>query len=158
MGRLRVSFRHRGSVIFILAKDPAEMERLLESVPDLFKKIDDVLERAKIREEEEVDYTGLIRIDEGGGPILKVMEGRTTDKEAIMLLLYPAGDEGLKSGDINMRLGLSGVVAAGYASRLTEMRREGIITRKPTGEHVLTEKGKMMARELVKRLKEAVQE
>jgi len=157
MVELRISLKHKGSEILITAKDPEEMEKLLESIPRLFKKIDDVMQDLAIREEEEVDYRDVIKIDEKGNPVLKVVGGDLTDKESIMLLLYPV-ENGLKGPDIGTQLNISGRVATGYAARLTELRREGIITRKTSGEYVLTERGKMMARDLVRKIKEVPQQ
>jgi len=157
MPKLRVSLKHKGSEILILAKDPQEVERLLESVPNLFKKIEDVMQKMATTEEE-ASYRDVIRLDESGAPILKVIDSDLTDKESIMLLLYAVGDNGLKTGDIGTQLNLSGRVAKGYPARITELRREGVITRKSSGEYLLTEKGKMMARDLIRRLKEVVQQ
>jgi hypothetical protein len=134
-----------------------EISQLLEGVPKLLNRIDEAVESASMGEEQ-VDIKGIMRFDEKGSPILKVMDSSVTDKEAIMLLLLPVGDKGLKSGDIGVQLSLSGIVAAGYPARLTEMRREGIVMRTSSGEYLLTEKGKTMASELVRRLKTVVQQ
>ena len=134
-----------------------EISQLLEGVPKLLNRIDEAVESASMGEEQ-VDIKGIMRFDEKGSPILKVMDSAVTDKEAIMLLLLPAGDKGIKSGDIGVQLSLSGIVAAGYPARLTEMRREGIVLRTSSGEYLLTEKGKTMATELVRRLKTVVQQ
>jgi len=157
MPTVRVSIRRKKAVVNLEAQNIEEMDALLEGVPELFSRIDEVLESAAVAGEE-VDLKGIVRFDEKGSAILKVMDSSVTDKEAIMLLLLPAGDKGLKSGDIGVQLSLSGIVAAGYPARLTEMRREGIVMRSTSGEYILTEKGKLMATELVKRLKGVVQE
>jgi len=154
---VRVSVRRKKAVVQLEADNVEEMSRLLEGVPKLLGRIDEVMESATVVGED-VDLKGIMRFDDKGSPILKVMDSSVTDKEAIMLLLLPAGEKGLKSGDIGVQLSLSGIVAAGYPARLTEMRREGIVMRAPTGEYVLTEKGKMVAADLVKRLKGVVQE
>lgn len=139
------------------AESMEEIAKLLEGVPKLLGKVDEAVESVAMGEEK-IDFRGIMRFDEKGAPILKVLDSSVTDKEAIMLLLLPAGDKGLKSGDIGVQLSLSGIVAAGYPARLTEMRREGYVMRTPSGEYLLTEKGKITASELVKRLKGVVQQ
>jgi len=157
MPTIRVSIRRKRAVVQLEATNMDEISQLLEGVPKLLNRIDEAVESASMGEEQ-VDIKGIMRFDEKGSPILKVMDSAVTDKEAIMLLLLPAGDKGLKSGDIGVQLSLSGIVAAGYPARLTEMRREGIVLRTSSGEYLLTEKGKTMATELVRRLKTVVQQ
>jgi hypothetical protein len=157
MPTIRVSIRRKRAVVQLEATNMDEISQLLEGVPKLLNRIDEAVESASMGEEQ-VDIKGIMRFDEKGSPILKVMDSSVTDKEAIMLLLLPVGDKGLKSGDIGVQLSLSGIVAAGYPARLTEMRREGIVMRTSSGEYLLTEKGKTMASELVRRLKTVVQQ
>lgn len=157
MPAVRISIRRKRAVVQLEAENIDDMNKLLEEVPKLFGRIDEAVEGAAMGEEK-VDLKGIMRFDEKGSPILKVMDSSVTDKEAIMLLLLPAGDKGLKSGDIGVQLSLSGIVAAGYPARLTEMRREGFVMRTSSGEYLLTEKGKITASELVKRLKGVVQQ
>jgi hypothetical protein len=157
MPTVRVSIRRRRAVVQLEATNMDEISQLLEGVPKLLNRIDEAVESASMGEEQ-VDIKGIMRFDEKGSPILKVMDSSVTDKEAIELLLLPAEDKGLKSGDIGVQLSLSGIVAAGYPARLTEMRREGIVLRTPSGEYLLTEKGRTMATELVRHLKGVVQQ
>jgi len=157
MATVRVSIRRRRAVVQLEAANMDEISQLLEGVPKLLNRIDEVVESATIGEEK-VDFKGIMRFDEKGSPILKVMDSSVTDKEAIMLLLLAASDKGLKSGDIGVQLSFSGIVAAGYPARLTEMRREGIVMRTSSGEYMLTEKGKTIAAERVRRLKGVVQQ
>jgi len=155
MKRVKLSTKHGEDYIELSASSIQELNALLDELPQLISKLDSIKEQLAVKSGED-DLKGIVKIDEKGLPILSIMDKDVTDKEAIMLLLYPLKDEGLKSGDIGMLLNKSGIVSTGYAARLYEMRREGIVTKKETGEYVLTEKGKMLAREVAKKLRGVV--
>ncbi|MGB9758726.1 MAG: hypothetical protein ACP5KW_01960 [Thermoproteota archaeon] len=155
MKQIKISTRHEESQIELSADSLEEINELLDKLPEVISKLDSVKEQlvAKVGD---VDLKGIVKVDEKGLPVLSGLHREVTDKEAIMLLLYPLKEEGLKSGDIGMLLNKSGIVSTGYAARLYEMRREGIVTKKETGEYILTEKGKVLARELAKKLRGVV--
>lgn len=155
MKQIKISTRHEENQIELSADSLEEINELLDKLPEVISKLDSIKEQlaAKVGD---VDLKGIVKVDEKGLPVLSGLHREMTDKEAIMLLLYPLKEEGLKSGDIGMLLNKSGIVSTGYAARLYEMRREGIVTKKETGEYILTEKGKVLARELAKKLKGVV--
>jgi len=60
------------------------------------------------------------------GPVITVSRERLKDREAVGLILYALGPQGGRPRDISRLLSLSGFLSVGFASRLSELRREGL--------------------------------
>lgn len=106
-----------------------KLEELLEqlrSFPEWMTVIDQtIIERALAPEPKE-ELMGIVEFTVDG-PAIIVPSGKLTSKEAIGLLLHASGPDGLGPKDVNRLLSLSGMGMAGYAARLNEMKREGLV-------------------------------
>lgn len=85
------------------------------------------------------------------GPVISIPRERLTDKEAAGLLLYATDPKGLRPKDLGRFLSLSGFLSVGFASRLSEMKHEGLVF-KQDDTYKLTATGKRWLEELVKTL------
>jgi hypothetical protein len=99
----------------------------LESFPEWLAIIDRLVmgpeEREDIRSLE-----GLIEIT-SEGPSVIVPRDELSSKEAIGLILYAIDPEPMEPKEIGRLLKISGQASAGYGSRLSEMKREGIVVK-----------------------------
>ncbi len=86
------------------------------------------------------------------GPVIAVARDRITDKEAAGLLLYATDPQGLRPKDLGRYLSLSGFLSVGFASRLSEMKHEGLVF-KQDDQYKLTVAGKRWLEGVVKTLK-----
>lgn len=155
MKGIRVVYRKGASEIEITGDDISEVKKMIEYIPEICLE----LEKAESRLGELKSISGLlpsfVKYDDKGKPVLSVRGEFLTSREAIILLLR-FSEKGLRSGEIGEQLGKSGIVSAGYPSRLSEMFREGIVTRNELGNYILSENGRIIADEIVKRLEEVI--
>jgi len=87
------------------------------------------------------------------GPVLTVPTDRISDKEALEVLLYSLSST--RSSELYKLLNLSGKLSPGAPSRLSEMKREGLVV-KDGDQYKLTMAGTRMVEEnIVPRLKSA---
>ena len=75
-----------------------------------------------------------------------------TSKEAIGLLLYASRPDGLEPKEVSRLLSLSGISVAGYAARMSEMKREGISI-KERDLYKLSVRGRNWVEEIISRLR-----
>jgi len=82
------------------------------------------------------------------GPVIVVPRDRLTDKEAVGVLLYALDPAGLKPKEMSRLLSLSGFLSVGFASRISELKREGLAY-KEADAYKLTVGGKKWIEDLV---------
>ena len=87
------------------------------------------------------------------GPQLIVSKNKVSTKEAISLLLYAQDQTPIEPKQIGRLLNLSGHGSTGFGSRLSEMRREGLIIREGQG-YRTSSAGKRTIEDLIKKLKQ----
>lgn len=155
MKRWKITLRLKNSELELRSNDIEELISMVRELPRLTSELDQVVVVTKSASVEFVGIEELVKYDENNMPILSVPD-ELSDRYVILVLLAAVGDKGLKSGDIGVRMSLSGIVSSGYASRLSEMRREGLLAKKPSGEYFLTERGRRVAQELIARLSSKV--
>lgn len=86
------------------------------------------------------------------GPIIVAPKGKMTAREALGVLLYSSGSRGLRPRDIGRLLNLSGLLSIGFASRLSELRREGLVY-KEDDSYRLTAAGRRWVEEFIKSMR-----
>lgn len=86
------------------------------------------------------------------GPVIIVPGDRLTGREAVGILLYASGNQGLRPRDLGRLLNLSGLLSIGFASRLSELKREGFVL-KESDTYRLTISGRRWIEELIKSLR-----
>jgi len=103
-------------------------EELVNGLGELYKwsnTIDEVIATGSKMEEKDM-LKGVVEHTKEGPTIIAPKE-KLTSKEAIGILLYAKGSEGLKPQQVGHLLSLSGFLSLGYGSRLSELRREGLV-------------------------------
>ena len=126
----------------------------LETFPEWLAVIDKLIAITEVPSEEKNLLEGIIELT-SDGPQLIVAKEKVNTKEAISLLLYAQGSTPIEPKQIGRLLNLSGHGSAGFGSRLSEMRREGIIVREEQG-YRISLAGKRMIEELIQRLTQEV--
>jgi hypothetical protein len=99
----------------------------LESFPEWLAIIDRLVMGPEEREETR-SLEGLIEIT-SEGPSVIVPRDELSSKEAIGLILYAIDPDPMEPKEIGRLLKISGQPSAGYGSRLSEMKREGIVVK-----------------------------
>jgi hypothetical protein len=99
----------------------------LESFPEWLAIIDRLVIGPEEREETR-SLEGLIEIT-SEGPSVIVPRDELSSKEAIGLILYAIDPKPMEPKEIGRLLKISGQPSAGYGSRLSEMKREGIVVK-----------------------------
>jgi len=151
--RLRVTIRRRYGEVTFEAETPEELTKLLiEHIEAIDRAVKDSM-RYEAEAGVEAELEGVVAYREER-PIITVPKDRLSVKEAISLLLYACGEQEMRPSEINQQLMESGIVSAGYPARLSEMIREGLLFKGEVG-YKLTEYGKMVVKDLLKRIREA---
>ena len=126
----------------------------LETFPEWLAVIDRLIAIPEVPSIEENPVEGIIEIT-SDGPQLIISKDKVNTKEAISLLLYAQDPTPIEPKQIGRLLNLSGLGSPGFGSRLSEMRREGIIVREGQG-YRISATGKRTVEDLVHRLKQEV--
>jgi hypothetical protein len=126
----------------------------LETFPEWLAVIDRLIAIPEVPSIEENPVEGIIEIT-SDGPQLIISKDKVNTKEAISLLLYAQDPAPIEPKQIGRLLNLSGLASPGFGSRLSEMRREGIIVREGQG-YRISSTGKKTVEDLVQRLKQEV--
>lgn len=155
MKRWKITLKMKNSELELRSNSIEELISMVRELPRLTSELEQTLVVTRPTSVEFEGIEELVKYDENNMPILSVPD-ELSDRDVILVLLAAMGEKGLKSGDIGVRMSLSGVVSSGYASRLSEMRREGLLAKKPSGEYFLTERGRRIAQDLVARLSSKV--
>jgi hypothetical protein len=133
------------------AESLEEILKQLQSFPEWMTVIDQsIIERALAPEPKD-ELKGIVEFTVDGPAIIVPME-KINSKEAIGLLLYSSGPDGLEPKEISRLLSLSGLGMAGYAARMSEMKREGLILREGD-KYRLSVRGRSWVEEVVSRLR-----
>ncbi|MGQ9513490.1 MAG: hypothetical protein ACUVTL_00290 [Thermoproteota archaeon] len=127
-----------------------ELRALLQDLTKVDEAIKNVLESEKMAQAG-AELEGIV-IYRGNKPIIVVRRELMTVREAILLLLYASGSEESRASEINEQLTESGILSAGYNSRISEMTREGLIIKGEAG-YKLTEQGKLVVKDIIKRIR-----
>jgi len=122
----------------------------LETFPEWSAVIDRLIPVTPEKEETDNTLRGIVE-STAEGPQLVVAKDRVSNKEAISILIYAKDPEPMEPKEIGRLLTLSGHGSPGFGSRLSEMRREGVLLREGEG-YRLSGSGKRMVEELVQKL------
>jgi hypothetical protein len=103
-------------------------DKIVESMkgfPEWLEVIDSLVvsQSASVGEKEVLE--GIVE-STADGPVIVVPRDRLTDKEAVGVLLYAMDPAGLKPKEMSRLLSLSGFLSVGFASRISELKREGL--------------------------------
>jgi hypothetical protein len=149
--KVRILLRRSFGDVEVESENLDELVEKLQELPDWLLVIEKL-----IMGSEDLDYEskeilkGLVEFTEKG-PIITVGRERIHDKEAIGLILYAGGSKAFTAKEVEKILALSGRRCMGFGARLSEMRREGLVT-KEGNEYRLTYAGRKWAEELAMRL------
>jgi hypothetical protein len=124
----------------------------MQNFPEWLDVIDNVISKQLVETEIEESLKGIIETT-ADGPVIIVPRDRITDREAVGLLLYTS-KKGLRPKELGRYLSLSGFLSAGFASRISELKREGF-TLKDADVYKLTIAGERWVENLIKKLKGA---
>ena len=124
----------------------------LETFPEWLAVIDRLISIPEVPTTEENPLEGIIELTSEGSQLV-ISKDKVNTKEAISLLLYAQDPTPIEPKQIGRLLNLSGHSSPGFGSRLSEMRREGIIVREGQGYRISTV-GKKTVEDLIKRLKQ----
>jgi len=149
--KVRVVVKRPYGNVEIEGDDLDEVIEGLETFPEWLEVIDKII---AIPEEEgrEMSLAGIVETT-SDGPQLIVAKDRVNSKEAISLLLYAQDTNIVEPKKIGKLLTLSGHGSRGYGSRLSEMKREGVVIKEREG-YRLSLSGKKVAEELIKKLRQ----
>jgi hypothetical protein len=103
------------------------IERIKE-FPEWLEVIDTMISTQSTSVGEKDILSGLVQITTEG-PVLTVTRDKLTDREAVAILLYAMEPQGLRPKELSRLLSLSGFLSVGFASRLSELKREGLAYR-----------------------------
>jgi len=110
-----------------------EVLKILENskeLPELLRKTDEILSKRERGLEKKVSLKGIVETT-SEGPVLTVPRDQISDKEALGVLLYSLTSS--RSSELYRLLNLSGKLSPGAPSRLSEMKREGLVVK--DGDH-----------------------
>lgn len=125
MRKYRVSVRRTFGTMEIEADTPDELLEALRKIPDILSEVDEILAKKELMAPS-ISLKGLIYRSEEG-PLITVPKDRLSTREAIALLLYAVYPDGIKSRDLGRLLNISGWFTPGYPSRLSELKRGGLV-------------------------------
>ena len=103
------------------------IERIKE-FPEWLEVIDTMITTQSTAVGEKDILSGLVQITTEG-PVLTITRDKLTDREAVATLLYAMEPQGLRPKELSRLLSLSGFLSVGFASRLSELKREGLAYR-----------------------------
>jgi len=127
----------------------------LEAFPEWLNVIDKLVLSATPQTSGEEDLlSGIVTLSDEG-PLITLPRERINDKEAIGLILYAQSQRMFEPKEIGRLLAISGRPSTGFGTRLSEMRREGLVA-KEDGAYRLSVIGKRWIEDLIKRWKEAI--
>lgn len=130
-----------------------EMVEELETFPEWLAVIDKFIAIPEVQpSKEESPLESIIELT-SEGPQLVISKDKISIKEAIAILLYAQDPLPLEPKQIGRLLNLSGHGSPGFGSRVSEMRREGIILRDGQG-YRISITGKKNVEDLIQRLKQ----
>ena len=123
----------------------------LRSFPEWMTVIDQTIIERALSPEPREELMGIVEFTVDG-PAIIVPPEKLNSKEAIGLLLYASGPEGLEPKEVSRLLTISGMGMVGYAARMSEMKREGLLL-KEGDTYRLSVRGRSWGEEIVSRLR-----
>ncbi|MBS7650451.1 MAG: hypothetical protein QXI59_07200 [Candidatus Bathyarchaeia archaeon] len=123
----------------------------LKEFPEWLEVIDSIISSQSTVVSEKDILSGIVQVT-SEGPVLTVSRDKLTDREAVALLLYAMDPKGLRPRELSRLLSLSGFLSVGFASRLSELKREGL-TYREGDVYKLTVAGKNWVEKTVKTIK-----
>ena len=128
-----------------------EIIEKIKEFPEWLEVIDSMVTAQATAVSEKDILSGIVQTT-ADGPVITVPRDRLTDREAVGILLYAMDPEGLRPREMSRLLSLSGFLSVGFASRLSELKREGFAY-KEGDIYLLTVAGKSWVEGLVKSIK-----
>ena len=151
MSRYRLRIKKEFGEFEVEGATPEEILEGLKGLPDVLRKVDEALSKPALTGPK-ISLKGIVETT-SEGPVLTVPTDRISDKEALGVLLYSLSST--RSSELYKLLNLSGKLSPGAPSRLSEMKREGLVV-KDGDQYKLTMAGtKMVEENIVPRLKSA---
>jgi len=149
--KVRVVLHRSYGDIELEAETFDEIIEKIKEFPEWLEVIDSMV-TAQATAVSEKDILSGIAQTTADGPVITVPRDRLTDREAVGILLYAMDPEGLRPREMSRLLSLSGFLSVGFASRLSELKREGLAY-KEGDIYLLTVAGKSWVEGLVKSIK-----
>lgn len=149
MSRYRLRIKREFGEFEVEGATPEEILESLKGLPEVLRKVDEVLSKPALLGPK-VSLKGIVETT-SEGPALTVPRDRISDKEALGVLLYSLTST--RSSELYRLLNLSGKLSPGAPSRLSEMKREGLVV-KDGDQYKLTMAGiRMVEEKIIPRLK-----
>lgn len=149
MSRYRLRIKREFGEFEVEGATPEEILESLRGLPEVLRKVDEVLSKPALSGPK-ISLKGIVETT-SEGPVLTVPRDRISDKEALGVLLYSLTSA--RSSELYRLLNLSGKLSPGAPSRLSEMKREGLVV-KDGDQYKLTMAGiRMVEEKILPRLK-----
>ena len=149
MGRYRLRIKREFGEFEVESATPEEILESLKGLPEVLRKVDEALSKPALSGPK-ISLKGIVETT-SDGPVLTVPRDRISDKEALGILLYSLTNA--RSPELYRLLNLSGTLSPGAPSRLSEMKREGLVV-KDGDQYKLTMAGiRMIEEDILPRLK-----
>ncbi len=149
--KVRVVLHRSYGDIELEAETFDEIIEKMKEFPEWLEVIDSMVTTQAAAVSEKDLLSGIVQTT-ADGPVITVPRDRLTDREAVGILLYAMDPEGLRPREMSRLLSLSGFLSVGFASRLSELKREGLAY-KEGDIYLLTVAGKSWVEGLVKSIK-----
>ena len=149
--KVRVVLHRSYGDIELEAETFDEIIEKIKEFPEWLEVIDSMITAQATAVSEKSLLSGIVQTT-ADGPVITVARDRLTDREAVGILLYAMDPEGLRPREMSRLLSLSGFLSVGFASRLSELKREGLAY-KEEDIYLLTVAGKSWVEGLVKSIK-----
>jgi len=149
--KVRVVLHRSYGDIELEAETFDEIIQKIKEFPEWLEVIDSMVTAQATAVGEKDLLSGIVQTT-ADGPVITIPRDRLTDREAVGILLYAMDPEGLRPREMSRLLSLSGFLSVGFASRLSELKREGLAY-KEGDIYLLTVAGKSWVEGLVKSIK-----
>jgi len=149
--KVRVVLHRSYGDIELEAETFDEIIEKIKEFPEWLEVIDSMVTTQATAVGEKELLSGIVQTT-ADGPVITIPRDRLTDREAVGILLYAMDPEGLRPREMSRLLSLSGFLSVGFASRLSELKREGFAY-KEGDIYLLTVAGKSWVEGLVKSIK-----
>jgi len=149
--KVRVVLHRSYGNIELEAETFDEIIEKMKEFPEWLEVIDSMVTAQATAVREKDILSGIVQTT-ADGPVITIPRDRLTDREAVGILLYAMEPEGLRPREMSRLLSLSGFLSVGFASRLSELKREGFAY-KEGDIYLLTVAGKSWVEGLVKSIK-----
>jgi hypothetical protein len=123
----------------------------VKEFPEWLEVIDSMISTQSTTVVEKDLLSGIVQVTTEG-PVLTITRDKLKDREAVAILLYSMDPQGLRPRELSRLLSLSGFLSVGFASRLSELKREGLAYREGDT-YRLTVAGKNWVENVIKPMK-----